>query len=96
VEFYVDGAEALARILVQRMCNARAVIQYDASKETKERKLRTMFEKLSAGPASARDLTRMHHRLPTNEARDLLSELVARRQAVELGGDRYQVAITTA
>jgi hypothetical protein len=55
-----------------------------------------MFEKLSAGPASARDLTRMHHRLPTNEARDLLSELVARRQAVELGGDRYQVAITTA
>lgn len=96
VEFYVDDAEALAKILVQRMCNARAVIQYDASKETKERKLRTMFEKLSAGPASARDLTRMHHRLPTNEARDLLSELVARRQAVELGGDRYQVAITTA
>lgn len=95
VEFYIDDAEALAKIIVQRMCNARAVFQYDASKETKERKLQTMFEKLSAGPASARDLTRMHHRMLTNEARDLLSELVTRRQVVELGGDRYQAVSIT-
>ena len=51
-----------------------------------------MLKKLSAGPISVRDLTRKHHRLPTHEARDLLSELVTRGQVVELGGDRYQPA----
>jgi hypothetical protein len=95
VKFYADDAEALARILVQRMCNARAVILHDASKEDRERKLQVMFEKLSAGPTSVRDLTRKHHRLSTHEARDLLSELVTRGQAVELEGDRYQPASTT-
>jgi hypothetical protein len=50
---------------------------------------------MSAGPISVRDLTRKHHRLPTHEARDLLSELVTRGQIVELGGDRYQPAPAT-
>jgi hypothetical protein len=85
-----DDVEALARILVERMCNARAVILYDASKEDRERKLKTMLEKLSAGPASVRDLTRKHHRLSTHEARDLLSELVTRGKATDLGDDHYQ------
>jgi hypothetical protein len=78
--FYVDDVEALAQILVMRMCNCRAVILHDASKEDRERKLQVMLEKLSAGPTSVRDL---------------LSELVTRGQAVDLGGDRYQPASTT-
>jgi hypothetical protein len=95
VEYFVEEVEALARVLVLRMCNARAVIFHDASKEKRERQLQTMFEKLSAGPASLRDLTRKHHRLPTNEARDLLDELVTRGQAAHLGGDNYQAVSTT-
>jgi hypothetical protein len=95
VTFYVDDVEALARILVQRMCNARTVILHDASKEDRERKLQVMLEKLSAGPTSVRDLTRRHHRLSANEARELLSELVTRGKVIDLGGDRYQPASTT-
>lgn len=92
VKFYVDDAEALAHILVQRMCNTRAVILHDATKESRERKLQAMFDKLSTGPSNVRDLVRKFHRLPVNDARDLLEELVSRGRAVHLGGDRYEVA----
>ncbi len=95
VVYHVDDVEALARILVQRMCNARAVIFHDPLREKRESKLKTMFEKLTTGPISVRDLARKHHRMPMNEARDLLTELVLRGEVNHLGGDLYQSVFTT-
>jgi hypothetical protein len=92
VKFYVDEVEALARILIQRMINVRAVILHDASKQKRERQLQLMLEKLSAKPSDLRQIVRKHHNLPTAEARDLLCELVSRGQALHLGKDRYQLA----
>lgn len=89
VKFYAADAEALARILVQRMCNARAMILHDAAKEERERKLQVMFDKLSAGSGNPRDLARKHHRLTVGEARDLLDELVTLGKAVDCG-NRYE------
>jgi hypothetical protein len=90
VQLYAEDVEALALILVQRMCNARAVILHDAAKEARERKLQVMFDKLSARPGNPRDLARKHHRLPVSEARDLLDELVTRGRAIDCGNDRYE------
>jgi hypothetical protein len=95
VKFYAEDVEALAHIIIQRMINVRAVILHDASKEKQERQLQAMLDKLSAGPSSVRDLVRKFHRLPVNDARDLLDELVSRGRAIHLGGDRYEMARAT-
>ncbi len=95
VEWYISDVENLARLLVQRMCNARAIILHDAAQEARERKLQAILAKLSSGPSSVRDLTRRHHRLLANEARDLLEELVSQGKVIQLEEDQYEMAINT-
>jgi hypothetical protein len=90
VELHAEDVLALGCLLVQRMGNTRAVIMFDGEKERKEHKLQLMLDKLGEGISSPRELVRRFHRLPTDEGRDLLNELVARGKAIDLGDDRYQ------
>lgn len=86
-------AVSLAGWLVQRMCNARAVMLHSGEQEIKRRKHQGIIDKLGEGPMSARDLSRRFHRLTTVECRGLLHELGGMGQVVELPGDRWRLAI---
>ncbi|NWK54981.1 hypothetical protein HW115_05130 [Verrucomicrobiaceae bacterium N1E253] len=71
----MEGIEVFARLLVQRMANARSLMTYSKQQARNDRLKQSILHKLDRGPHSVRDLTRRFNRLSTAQCRELLFEL---------------------
>jgi hypothetical protein len=73
--FHSGHGFALARFLVHRMVNARAVMLHNAEDARRQQQLEDILLKLADGPQDHRALVRRFHRLPTQQCLHLLEQL---------------------
>jgi len=75
-KWYIDGIQALARMLVHRMINARAAILWSAEDAWRRQQQERMIFFLRDGSHSTRALCRRFHRMSANLLYELGLELV--------------------
>lgn len=86
-KLFTNHSEALAKFLVHRMVNARAVMVRSAESDWKRRTEITILSKLREGPLSVRQLVRKSHRLASNQCWELLLDLEACGRVVRSGDE---------
>lgn len=82
-----EFSKALARFLVLRMVNARAVMVHSAESEWKRRTAMALIGKLGGGPLNVRQLVRRSHKLPSDRCWELLLDLEACGRVIRSGND---------
>lgn len=93
IQFSTKHVEALARVLVLRMVNARAVILEDHHWKRLERLAASFRLKLAEGPQTVRDLMRRSDKLDADTCREVLARLADSGLAV-CRGREWMLAVS--
>ena len=87
-QYFIEGIEAFAKLLVLRMANARAAMLFSAEEAQRLRHKQRILERLAAGPLDSRTIYRTLH-LSASLCGDLLLELEADR-LIQRDGAHWQ------
>ena len=85
-QYYLEGIEAFARFLINRMEAARNEMLWSPEQARRLRLKESLVEKLADGPQDVRFLTRRFHSMPMELCKELLNELEEDGDAVWING----------